>query len=107
MTDDIEAWEKHFKKIGFVHLPKKKRPDGASQIFLEDPDGHVIELCSKSGEETLRQVFAEADKGRPPVEVNEELIGEINAVIREVRAERRRSKQQTETRVTQKPKTKV
>lgn len=24
----------------------KQRPDGASQIFLEDPDGHVIEICS-------------------------------------------------------------
>lgn len=46
-TDDLEAWEKHFQKIGFAHRPRKLRPDGAGQIFLEDPDGHVIELCSK------------------------------------------------------------
>lgn len=24
----------------------KQRPDGAVQVFLEDPDGHVVELCS-------------------------------------------------------------
>ena len=47
-TDDVIAWEMHFKKIGFAHQPRKVRPDGAGQIFLEDPDGHVIELCEKS-----------------------------------------------------------
>ena len=47
-TDDLDAWEKHFKAIGFQHRPRKRRPDGAGQIFLEDPDGHVIELCSKN-----------------------------------------------------------
>jgi lactoylglutathione lyase len=47
MTDDIHAWEKHFKQINFVYQPLKQRPDGARQIFLEDPDGHVIELCCK------------------------------------------------------------
>lgn len=24
----------------------KERPDGAVQVFLTDPDGHVVELCS-------------------------------------------------------------
>ena len=24
----------------------KKRPDGAVQVFLTDPDGHVVELCT-------------------------------------------------------------
>jgi lactoylglutathione lyase len=30
------------KKI--VHQPPRKRPDGAMQIFLQDPDGYYIEL---------------------------------------------------------------
>jgi catechol 2,3-dioxygenase-like lactoylglutathione lyase family enzyme len=24
----------------------KKRPDGAAQVYIHDPDGHLIELCS-------------------------------------------------------------
>lgn len=47
-TDDLPGWEAHFKKIGFQHQPRKLRPDGAGQIFLADPDGHVIELCEKT-----------------------------------------------------------
>jgi catechol 2,3-dioxygenase-like lactoylglutathione lyase family enzyme len=43
-TDDLDAWESHFKTIGFKPKIRKLRPDGAGQIFLEDPDGHVIEL---------------------------------------------------------------
>lgn len=26
----------------------KKRPDGATQVFLQDPDGHVVELCTSA-----------------------------------------------------------
>jgi len=26
--------------------PPKLRPDGAVQVFVHDPDGHLIELCS-------------------------------------------------------------
>lgn len=26
--------------------PPKKRPDGAVQAFVQDPDGHVVELCT-------------------------------------------------------------
>lgn len=47
-TDELDGWERHFKKIGFRHQPGKQRPDGVWQIFLEDPDGHVIELCAKN-----------------------------------------------------------
>ena len=46
-VDDIAAWEEHFKKIGAEHHPKKRRPDGAWQIFLRDPDGHFIELFTQ------------------------------------------------------------
>ncbi|MEY2429012.1 MAG: lactoylglutathione lyase [Verrucomicrobiota bacterium] len=44
MVDDIEHWETHFQSAGADFAPRKKRPDGATQIFLRDPDGHVIEL---------------------------------------------------------------
>ena len=43
-VDDIVAWEEHLKQVGADFRPRKPRPDGAMQIFLRDPDGHVIEL---------------------------------------------------------------
>jgi len=43
-VDDLDAWERHFKSLGVEHPPRKTRPDGAPQLFLHDPDGHVIEL---------------------------------------------------------------
>jgi len=43
-VDDLEGWERHLQKVGANHRPKKQRPDGAWQIFLSDPDEHVIEL---------------------------------------------------------------
>lgn len=27
--------------------PPKQRPDGAVQVFVQDPDGHLVELCSQ------------------------------------------------------------
>jgi lactoylglutathione lyase len=49
MVDDIDAWEKHLSQQQAEHLPRKIRPDGAYQIFLKDPDGHYIELCTPPG----------------------------------------------------------
>jgi catechol 2,3-dioxygenase-like lactoylglutathione lyase family enzyme len=46
LVDDIPAWETHLTKSGADFQPPKLRPDGATQIFLRDPDGHVIELCT-------------------------------------------------------------
>jgi catechol 2,3-dioxygenase-like lactoylglutathione lyase family enzyme len=43
-VDDINEWEIHLQRINANFRPRKLRPDGASQIFLRDPDGHVIEL---------------------------------------------------------------
>jgi catechol 2,3-dioxygenase-like lactoylglutathione lyase family enzyme len=43
-VDDIDAWEKHLQSIGADYAPRKKRPDGAWQVFLLDPDGHAVEL---------------------------------------------------------------
>ncbi len=49
LTHDIDDWEKHLTSVAADYRPKKRRPDGAWQIFLRDPDGHVIELCSPPG----------------------------------------------------------
>ena len=49
MVDDLVAWEAHFVANNVTFFPPKKRPDGASQIFLCDPDGHYIELCTPPG----------------------------------------------------------
>lgn len=46
LTDDLDGWAKHLASVGADFRPKKLRPDGAEQIFLRDPDGHVIELCT-------------------------------------------------------------
>ncbi|MHB8523016.1 MAG: VOC family protein [Limisphaerales bacterium] len=43
-VDDLDAWERQLKKHGVDFLPRKRRPDGAAQVFLRDPDGHVVEL---------------------------------------------------------------
>ena len=49
LVDDLEAWEQHLIRIGVTYLPRRTRPDGAFQIFLVDPDGHYIELCTPPG----------------------------------------------------------
>lgn len=48
-VDDIQAWERHLKSVGTDFRPPKLRPDGATQIFLADPDGHYIELFTPPG----------------------------------------------------------
>jgi catechol 2,3-dioxygenase-like lactoylglutathione lyase family enzyme len=45
-VDDMESWEEHFQSIGFEYRLRQVRPDGATQIFLTDPDGYFIELCT-------------------------------------------------------------
>jgi lactoylglutathione lyase len=44
MVDDLDAWERHLQKLSINFQPRKRRPDGAWQVFTRDPDGHVIEL---------------------------------------------------------------
>ncbi|MCA9175632.1 MAG: VOC family protein [Planctomycetales bacterium] len=46
MVDDIDAWERHLQEHAVQYLPRRTRPDGAFQVFLPDPDGHHIELCT-------------------------------------------------------------
>lgn len=43
-VNDLDAWERHLERVGTDFAVKKKRPDGAWQVFLQDPDGHRIEL---------------------------------------------------------------
>jgi len=43
-ADDLDSWEAHLARVGAEFRPQKQRPDGAWQVFLRDPDGHVIEL---------------------------------------------------------------
>lgn len=50
MVDDIDAWEAHLDARHAAHLSRRTRPDGAYQVFLPDPDGHYIELCTSPGE---------------------------------------------------------
>jgi lactoylglutathione lyase len=48
-VDDLDAWEIHLQKVGANARPRKQRPDGAWQVFLKDPDDHVIELFTPAG----------------------------------------------------------
>lgn len=44
MVDDMDAWEQYFQQNEIPYLPRRRRPDGAFQIYLIDPDGHYVEL---------------------------------------------------------------
>jgi lactoylglutathione lyase len=43
-VDDLDEWETHLRQAKADFVPPKRRPDGARQLFMRDPDGHVIEL---------------------------------------------------------------
>ncbi len=45
IVDDLDQWESHLDACGARRLDRKIRPDGALQTFVQDPDGHWIELC--------------------------------------------------------------
>lgn len=46
-VDDAERAATRLKELGAPILSgPQQRPDGAVQVFLTDPDGHVVELCS-------------------------------------------------------------
>ena len=42
---DVDAAARHLAAKGAAFRGPGPRPDGARQIFLQDPDGHVVELC--------------------------------------------------------------
>jgi lactoylglutathione lyase len=49
LVDDMDAWESYFRENQIPYLPRRTRPDGAYQIYLVDPDGHYVELCTLPG----------------------------------------------------------
>lgn len=46
LVDDLDAWESYFLREEVDYVPRRTRPDGAYQIYVYDPDGHCIELCT-------------------------------------------------------------
>jgi catechol 2,3-dioxygenase-like lactoylglutathione lyase family enzyme len=47
VVDDAEAWVQRLAEFGLAPIsPPRHRPDGAVQVFVQDPDGHLVELCS-------------------------------------------------------------
>jgi lactoylglutathione lyase len=49
MVDDMDAWERYFQERQVHYVPRRIRPDGAYQLYVIDPDGHYIELCTPPG----------------------------------------------------------
>ncbi|MCA9139301.1 MAG: VOC family protein [Planctomycetales bacterium] len=45
IVDDLDEWESHLDAHEANRLPRRIRPDGALQTFVQDPDGHWVELC--------------------------------------------------------------
>jgi catechol 2,3-dioxygenase-like lactoylglutathione lyase family enzyme len=47
LVDSAEAAHRQLLEQGIpIVSPPKMRPDGAVQVFVHDPDGHLVELCS-------------------------------------------------------------
>ena len=47
LVDDAHAAYAKLQDLGVaVVSPPRNRPDGAVQVFLQDPDGHLVEVCS-------------------------------------------------------------
>ena len=49
LVDDLDEWEEHFRRENIEYARRRTRPDGAYQIYVSDPDGHYIELCTPPG----------------------------------------------------------
>ena len=46
LVDDFDAWERYLTENNVHFAPRRTRPDGALQLYVIDPDGHFIELCT-------------------------------------------------------------
>ena len=47
LVEDAGAAERRLEELGYELVSRTKaRPDGAAQVFVLDPDGHIVELCS-------------------------------------------------------------
>ena len=49
LVDDFDAWERYLTENHVHFAPRRTRPDGALQLYVIDPDGHHIELCTLPG----------------------------------------------------------
>lgn len=47
---DLEAWRQYLQPLGLIVRGPVRRPDGAMQIFVRDPDGHLVELFTGPAE---------------------------------------------------------
>jgi catechol 2,3-dioxygenase-like lactoylglutathione lyase family enzyme len=47
LVEDAHRAEERLEELGYEFVSRTKaRPDGAAQVFVLDPDGHIVELCS-------------------------------------------------------------
>jgi catechol 2,3-dioxygenase-like lactoylglutathione lyase family enzyme len=47
LVEDAHEAEARLEQLGYEFISRtKSRPDGAAQVFVTDPDGHIVELCS-------------------------------------------------------------
>ena len=47
LVDDCRQAGEELQRAGVAFAsPPKQRPDGAWQLFVQDPDGYLVELCS-------------------------------------------------------------
>jgi len=49
MVASMPEAEAAMKAKGIEYTGPHHRPDGALQIFIKDPDGHVVEMCTPPG----------------------------------------------------------
>ena len=47
-VESMDAAEAFLSERGISHTPRQTRPDGAFQIYVEDPDGYWIEFCQEA-----------------------------------------------------------
>lgn len=45
---DLDAWLQRLQRAGAEVRGPKPRADGARQLFVRDPDGHVLELLERT-----------------------------------------------------------
>jgi lactoylglutathione lyase len=43
-VENLAPWLEHFGRLGLELRGPVQRPDGATQVFIPDVDGHVVEL---------------------------------------------------------------
>jgi lactoylglutathione lyase len=46
LVDNFDDWEKYLTDRQVRFAPRRTRPDGALQLYVIDPDGYYVELCS-------------------------------------------------------------